>query len=133
MDTLSLKASFDQMLAKASFEMLRHVYDQESQEDSPSDLGTLTAQFEDYADFSSWVQLFSSTLGPFRGVGGAAMTNFRVSIVTSDGLTFVFVGEDLIRVLDAHHEATKALRAERRLPKLSSLDAAMLPWSPRRY
>ena len=34
---------------------------------------------EDEIDFYAWPEIFGSTAGPFKGIGGAAMTTFTMS------------------------------------------------------
>lgn len=45
----------------------------------------------------SWSQTFESTAGPWGGIGGAAMTDFQVTVAVdrSSKLVLVFVGSDL--------------------------------------
>ena len=45
----------------------------------------------------SWPQTFPSTAGPWGGIGGAAMTDFQVTVAVdrSSKLLLVFVGSDL--------------------------------------
>lgn len=45
----------------------------------------------------SWPQTFESTTGPWGGIGGAAMTEFQVTVAVdrSSKLVLVFVGSDL--------------------------------------
>ena len=52
---------------------------------------------EDDLIWHSWPQMFGSTIGPWNGFGGAAMTLFQVTVAVDRGHQFVlvFVGSDL--------------------------------------
>lgn len=52
---------------------------------------------EEALRWRSWPQTFESTAGPWGGVGGAAMTDFQVTVAVdrAASLLLVFVGSDL--------------------------------------
>lgn len=52
---------------------------------------------EDALQWRSWPQTFPSTAGPWGGIGGAAMTDFQVTVAVdrTSKLVLVFVGSDL--------------------------------------
>lgn len=49
---------------------------------------------EVFTRHQSWVELFGSTAGPFLGVGGAAMTNFRLTVVHSPAAMILFANNE---------------------------------------
>lgn len=51
--------------------------------------GTRLAAFRNVA---SWETMYGSTTGPFGGIGGAAMTMFRMTILHSDTAMLLFAG-----------------------------------------
>lgn len=53
-----------------------------------------------FSDVESWVELFGSTSGPWGGMGGAAMTTFRMTMVRSRGLAILFAGDKLFGVAE---------------------------------
>lgn len=55
---------------------------------------------EPFTDVESWVEMFGSTSGPWGGVGGAAMTTFRMTMVRSRGLAILFAGDKLFGVAE---------------------------------
>lgn len=130
MNTSGMHASFDAMLGDASEQVLTHVYGEAYKDRPNEDFAGLADNLCEFAEITSWIQRFNSTAGPFRGIAGAAMTNFRVSVVDMDGLSFIFIGGKLARVFDGSAEPVKALVKERKLPLLSSLEEFVVPWSP---
>ena len=55
---------------------------------------------EPFTDVESWAEMFGSTSGPWGGVGGAAMTTFRMTMVRSRGLAILFAGDKLFGVAE---------------------------------
>lgn len=53
-----------------------------------------------FTDVESWAELFSSTSGPWGGIGGAAMTTYRMTMVRSRGLAILFAGDKLFGVAE---------------------------------
>jgi hypothetical protein len=53
-----------------------------------------------FTDVESWAEIFGSTAGPWGGVGGAAMTTFRMTMVRSRGLAILFAGDKLYGVAE---------------------------------
>lgn len=52
---------------------------------------------DDRLVWRSWPQQFSTTTGPWQGIGGAAITTFQVTVARDDvtGLVLVFAASDL--------------------------------------
>lgn len=42
----------------------------------------------------TWVTMFGSTTGPFKGIGGAAMTDFRLTVVHSPAAMILFANNE---------------------------------------
>lgn len=53
-----------------------------------------------FTDVESWAELFGSTTGPWGGIGGAAMTTYRMTMVRSRGLAILFAGDKLYGVAE---------------------------------
>lgn len=53
-----------------------------------------------FTDVESWAEMFGSTAGPWGGIGGAAMTTFRMTMVRSRGLAILFAGDKLFGVAE---------------------------------
>lgn len=53
-----------------------------------------------FTDVESWAEIFGSTTGPWGGIGGAAMTTFRMTMVRSRGLAILFAGDNLFGVAE---------------------------------
>lgn len=53
--------------------------------------------YQDALRWRSWPQTFPSTAGPWGGIGGAAITDFQVTVAVDRAtkLVLVFVGSDL--------------------------------------
>ena len=45
---------------------------------------------EDFTGIESWTSMFGSTTGPYGGIGGAAMTNFRLAVIFSEDSMVLF-------------------------------------------
>ena len=45
---------------------------------------------ETFTGCLTWVTMFGSTTGPFKGIGGAAMTTFRLTVVHSPAAMILF-------------------------------------------
>ncbi len=43
-----------------------------------------------FSEVTSWTTMFGSTTGPFGGIGGAAMTNFLLTVVYSPAVMILF-------------------------------------------
>lgn len=81
----------DQLLTP---EVMSHV------DPAPAELG-LEAPERDRESFSeclTWVTMFDSTTGPFKGVGGAAMTDFRLTVVHSPAAMLLFASHERHRL-----------------------------------
>lgn len=51
-------------------------------------------------DYYSFPQGFSSTSGPFGGIGGDAITSFQIEIWTCEPWAIVFCGGKVVKYLD---------------------------------
>ncbi|GAA4034938.1 hypothetical protein GCM10023063_19010 [Arthrobacter methylotrophus] len=49
---------------------------------------------ESFVDCLTWIQMFGSTAGPFHGIGGAAMTHFRLTVVHSPAAMILFANNE---------------------------------------
>jgi hypothetical protein len=49
---------------------------------------------EVFTEYLTWIQMFGSTIGPFQGIGGAAMTNFRLTVVHSPAAMILFANNE---------------------------------------
>jgi len=50
--------------------------------------------------YCSWIETFGSTAGPFGGIGGQALTNFRLEAWVADHYAVVFCGDRILGVSD---------------------------------
>jgi len=48
--------------------------------------------------YCSWPETFGSTSGPFGGIGGQALTEFRMEAWTASGYAVIFCGGRILRV-----------------------------------
>jgi hypothetical protein len=49
---------------------------------------------EDFTGIDSWTSLFGSTTGPYGGIGGAAITNFRLVVISSAESMVLFADKE---------------------------------------
>lgn len=54
----------------------------------------------DYMDYYAYPEVFSSTAGPFRGIGGQAMTTFTIEAWVCGKTAVLFCGDKIIKVTD---------------------------------
>ena len=52
-----------------------------------------------YMQYLAWPQTFSSTAGPFGGVGGQAMTTFTIEAWEANDIAIIFCGDKILRIV----------------------------------
>jgi hypothetical protein len=48
----------------------------------------------DFTEIDSWTTMYGSTTGPYGGIGGAAMTNFRLAVISSKDSMVLFADNE---------------------------------------
>lgn len=54
----------------------------------------------DYLDYWAWPQVFGSTVGPFGGIGGQAMTTFTIEAWEQDRVAVIFCRNKILKVVE---------------------------------
>lgn len=57
-------------------------------------LETVSRARASFTNCVTWIEMFGSTAGPFSGIGGAAMTSFRLTVVHSPAAMILFANNE---------------------------------------
>jgi len=94
-------------------------------------VAAVVAAERDAAQVRSWQQCFGTTAGPFSGIGGAAMTPLRVTVVACGRWLVCYAGGTFLAVLDASSAVGRQVWDRQELPGVAVLtgpDAGAPPW-----